>query len=439
MNQRPYSFLFSIVMHGVAIALVALGIIFAPRVKTPVIHERYAIRHLELHSPDFQNQQAAKGGVEAPRPRAAEHKAAPGGNKAKLPPVLRQQVAQAEPARQTLVQPDIPKPVKLPAETPVPTVVVWDAQIAPVKSILAPLPERPSIADVKPSIQRPNASRKLADFAFAPTDTATLPQPIIATTTSPIVIRGPQTTPAAAVTTANGSAQATSAAVMSLSDLQLANGDIALPPINESAASDSQGGLDAGRPGGGAGTGQGGGDSGNSSNPAAGVPGANGTGQGTRLTTTHVKAPKTGQFGAVIVGSTLEDKYPETGQIWSGRLAYTVYIHVGLAKSWILQYSLPREDEIDETGKVEHIEAPWPFNIVRPNLAPGAINADALMVHGFVNQAGRFEALGVVFPPGFEQAQFVIDSLAQWQFRPATQNGHEVKVEVLLIVPEEPQ
>jgi hypothetical protein len=112
---------------------------------------------------------------------------------------------------------------------------------------------------------------------------------------------------------------------------------------------------------------------------------------------------------------------------------------VGLAKSWILQYSLPREDEIDETGKVEHIEAPWPFNIVRPNLAPGAINADALMVHGFVNQAGRFEALGVVFPPGFEQAQFVIDSLAQWQFRPATQNGHEVKVEVLLIVPEEPQ
>jgi hypothetical protein len=73
---------------------------------------------------------------------------------------------------------------------------------------------------------------------------------------------------------------------------------------------------------------------------------------------------------------------------------------------------------------------------VRPNIAPGSIDADALMVHGFVNQAGRFEALAVAFPPQFAQAQFVLNSLAQWQFRPATQNGQDVKVEVLLIIPE---
>jgi hypothetical protein len=83
-----------------------------------------------------------------------------------------------------------------------------------------------------------------------------------------------------------------------------------------------------------------------------------------------------------------------------------------------------------------HIGAPWPYSIVRPNIAPGAIDADALMVHGYVNQAGRFEALAIAFPPAFAQAQFVLDSLSQWQFRPATQNGKNVRVEVLLIIPE---
>jgi hypothetical protein len=45
--------------------------------------------------------------------------------------------------------------------------------------------------------------------------------------------------------------------------------------------------------------------------------------------------------------------------------------------------------------------------------------------------------LAVVFPPEFAQAQFVLNSLSQWQFRPATQNGQDIKVEVLLIIPEE--
>jgi hypothetical protein len=58
------------------------------------------------------------------------------------------------------------------------------------------------------------------------------------------------------------------------------------------------------------------------------------------------------------------------------------------------------------------------------------------MIHGFVNQDGHFEGLAIAFPPDFAQAQFVLSSLAQWQFRAATQNGQNVKVEVLLIIPE---
>ena len=66
-----------------------------------------------------------------------------------------------------------------------------------------------------------------------------------------------------------------------------------------------------------------------------------------------------------------------------------------------------------------------------------SIDADALMIHGYVNDSGHFETLSVVFPPQFPQAKFVLDSLEHWQFRPASQNGQVAKVEVLLIIPEE--
>jgi len=147
--------------------------------------------------------------------------------------------------------------------------------------------------------------------------------------------------------------------------------------------------------------------------------------------------PKNGEFGAVVVGASLEEKYPQISGIWNDRIAYTVYLHVGLEKSWILQYSLPRSADAAQAGNIARLEAPWPYNIVRPNIPPGSFNSDAILVHGFVNQAGRFESLGLAFPPDFQQAQFVLNALAQWQFRPATQNGQIEKVEVLLIIPEE--
>jgi hypothetical protein len=58
-------------------------------------------------------------------------------------------------------------------------------------------------------------------------------------------------------------------------------------------------------------------------------------------------------------------------------------------------------------------------------------------VHGFVNTAGKFESLGVAFPPEFRLAQFVMDALNQWKFRPAARDGQAERVEVLLIIPEE--
>jgi hypothetical protein len=238
---------------------------------------------------------------------------------------------------------------------------------------------------------------------------------------------------------------------MSLSDHQMANGAVTLAPINETVASHQPGTLAAGQPrnsapavqanaAGNAGDKGARQDSSDSSGRDGAAQGANGgLGQGYHPSTAHITLPKEGQFGAVVVGSSLEEKYPETAELWSGRMAYTVYLHVGLVRSWILQFSLSRAADAAQAGSIAHIEAPWPYNIVRPNIAPGAIDADALMIHGIVTRAGRFQSLAVVFPPQFPQAQFVLNSLAQWQFRPATQNGQNVDVEVLLIIPEEPE
>jgi hypothetical protein len=60
-----------------------------------------------------------------------------------------------------------------------------------------------------------------------------------------------------------------------------------------------------------------------------------------------------------------------------------------------------------------------------------------LMVHGFVDEAGHFESLALVFPPQFSQTRLLLQALQQWKFRPAKHNGQIAKVEVLLIIPED--
>jgi len=185
----------------------------------------------------------------------------------------------------------------------------------------------------------------------------------------------------------------------------------------------------------------GGGGSGSQNSIASGADGgtSNGSGIGNnpQASTMHITLPKDGQFGVVVVGSTLSEQYPEIVGIWSSRLVYTVYLHVGLGKNWILQYSLPRTTEAIAGGNPTRPEAPWPYDILRPHLAPEDFNSDAIMVHGYINLAGRFEHLSCVFPSEFPQAKFLLNALEQWQFRPARENGQLAAVEVLLIIPEE--
>jgi len=156
---------------------------------------------------------------------------------------------------------------------------------------------------------------------------------------------------------------------------------------------------------------------------------------GNEASVVRITLPKDGQYRVVVVGSSAMEERPEIAEIWGRRLAYSVYLQVGLSKNWILQYSLPRDEEAVAGGNAGHLEAPWPYEIVRSNLANP--QEEAIMVHGFVTTEGHLDQLAIVFPPQLAQASILLSALKQWQFRPAFQNGRQARVEVLLIIPAE--
>jgi len=457
--RRPMYFLASILIHGGVISLIWFGIASIPQVDTQAVTAHSMVRSIDLKTPHADAQAANNGIVDYPSSRRAAPRPAAESNDARRSSL--RLVAKAQPGRQTLIQPDVADPVRIQEDVPVPMVALWTPSKMPVKEIVAPAREEPAASNATPSLERPNEETTLADVNLAASKAA---EPNIATptsTTSPVVVDRPEQLQQAPQTISQSDAPPAPATVLSLSDLEMKEGTITLPPVNERARAEAQGELAPGkaqqaetdRSGTGRGAdGRAGTDiteetetptaphaSGPEGEPNGGRKGyASGAEQSARLGTqqssTAISLPRDGRFSAVIVGSSLADQFPEVKGIWSSRMAYVVYVHVGLARSWILQYSLTGDDEA-VGGAVMRLDSPWPYNIVRPNLAPNAIESDALMVHGLVNTSGRFEALRIVFPQAFSQADFVLGALEKWQFRPAMQNGNAISVEVLLIIP----
>ena len=438
LNRQPSSILFSVLAHIAVVGLIFLVIATAPKIKPTKIAERYVVRHLDLESLESEMQRAREE-VKPPSTHAPVHAPSAAEKSVEAPQPVLHVALQAPQGKQTLIQPDIPKPVALNVEIPVPKLVIWSGKPVQVKTITPPPPAKPMVTNFKPSVLRPNNEQNLAEVPLSANALAVHTRPVLTGTTAPIVVSGPKPTPPAPLTTAKSAGQATPAAILSLSDQQMAKGPVNLPPVNSSASKPAQGTLTQAKPQEQAGHGS------QNDNPAKASSGANagstqasseqrGVGLENYAHAAHITKSKDGQFGSVVAGSALQDKFPEMTGLLSGKMSYSVYIPVGLPKNWVLEYSLPRAGEV--AGNVSRLDAPWPYDIVRPNIAPGSIDADALMVHGYINLEGRFEALTIAFPPQFAQAQFVLSKLSQWQFRPATQNGQNVKVEVLLIIPE---
>jgi hypothetical protein len=474
-RRGPSGILVSALVH---VAVIGLGYAYlrqAVRLTDLIANQRYNVRLINVQSPHLPRMRSGGSGGGTPDIAAAiMHATGPAGQ----PSPLIHEVVRPIRAAQTLVQPDLP-PDLLAKQVPLPQVLIWSAGHTPAVTITPP-PPQPVNAPVKyPSLEAPNDQSNIAEVKIAATAISVSALTLPASTTAPMAVKRasqPMQMPALAFAPVG---TATPARVISLSDVQMERGTIALPALNELGAANgvddptAEKGL-AGNNGNGAGkqnagaTGSGNGDrgsdassaGGNGQRAAAGAgaggaaegPGRGGRNAGTgessdgrgigdagtadAASVTEIRQPIDGQFGAVVVGSSLAERYPETMQLWAGRLAYTVYLHVGLEKNWILQYAVVRE-AASVNGDATQPNAPWPYLMERPHLAPGDFNSDAVMVHGRLNTSGHFEALAVVFPSEFSQAQFVLSALRQWRFRPARQDGKIIAVEVLLIIPEE--
>ena len=65
-----------------------------------------------------------------------------------------------------------------------------------------------------------------------------------------------------------------------------------------------------------------------------------------------IRRPSNGTFDAVVVQSNAADQTPEVRQLLTGRPIYTVYVSVGTAKDWALNFCIPGERDISAVGGV---------------------------------------------------------------------------------------
>jgi hypothetical protein len=459
-KRGPSSFAFSVTLHCLVMVWLYFGLRHVPQVNDQSFVRRFTVRLLKEDIQEPPRKRLSPGGSAGqPSQTSVAHTAASGGEPMPTPSATAK-LDELRKHTQTLIQADVPPDVTLLQEVPVPLVVRWTAENALDKAIVLPQPKVLTAADIRASVTRPNREPTLDQVKISATPFKTQAPTLPPSTTTPISVRGPQPAKEAPETASKSLSQPTPAQVISLSDLKLKEGSATIPfanatpntPVSEHPLTPGQsingsqnGNGNPGTVAHGSGTGQNTGTAGDKSNSGngtatalngAGTKGDQGSGSGEGSAFTHIVLPQDGQFGVVVVGSSLADQYPELVNVWGGRLVYTVYLHVGLGKNWILQYSLPQTAEAAASGDVTRPDAPWPYDISRPDLAPTDYNSDAIMVHGFINLTGRFEKLAIAFPTEFAQAKFVLNALQRWKFRPARQNGQLTPVEVLLIIPE---
>jgi len=150
--------------------------------------------------------------------------------------------------------------------------------------------------------------------------------------------------------------------------------------------------------------------------------------------------PSNGNFDVVILQSVTRDDLPGGGGTLSGNPVYTVYLSVGDAREWLLEYCIPAsvnsrassyQVNIDDPGAVS---APYPLLTVIPRNAFELPHPQHIVLHGLLSAAGIFHE---VKAPDTESAlvREVLPLLSQWQFRPALRDKVPVEVEILLIIP----
>jgi hypothetical protein len=94
----------------------------------------------------------------------------------------------------------------------------------------------------------------------------------------------------------------------------------------------------------------------------------------------------------VVVQSTFGNAFPVGAGILAGKPIYTIYVHVGSGRDWILQYCAPASTvatqahaQVVDLGAVSGIQPRYPISTTIPFLKP---RAKYLLVHGVLGAFG---------------------------------------------------
>jgi hypothetical protein len=454
--RRPSPFAVSALLHCGFIAVVVFGFDYSHTDLARPAVRRYSSRLIRLHFPRPASSKSAESTAEQMRG---------GWPRFQIPPL-----PHARAAKQTLLQPDVPTDLTLKQEVRIPSVLLWGQKElpSPVKFITPQpkeIPDPTRSLSVPPSLDVPDHELNVADLKMPTLAFANAPVlPLPPAMTTPLRIRGLEE-PAHQIpqTASRASEQTPPANLISISDIPLLARSIILPPsANQVASFHNSESASAGQ-----GAAQGGGQAieNGAQTPAALTKGSDGaeknaaglgaagpaSGQaslrGDTDTTdrsataglTRITLPKDGKFGVVVMGSSASELYPESAGLLSGKVVYTVYVGVGLRKNWILQYSLPKGSEHSAApGSAAALDAPWPFEMLRPEHL-SKLDPEYVMVHGLVDTAGRLDQLALVFPSELPDKDVLLSALRRWTFRAATEGGQTIAVEVLLIIPRQPE
>jgi hypothetical protein len=138
---------------------------------------------------------------------------------------------------------------------------------------------------------------------------------------------------------------------------------------------------------------------------------------------TRIDLPRDGKPRSNVLGESPE---------MQGRLVSTIYIRVGLKKNWTLEYW--------SQGNTTALDAPWPYTLFRPTNLVLPSDADSLMVSGHLDVEGKLEQLKMLAaPPKWTQSDLLLHALEQWVFRPAAKDGVPTAVDVLFVIPPQPE
>ena len=152
-------------------------------------------------------------------------------------------------------------------------------------------------------------------------------------------------------------------------------------------------------------------------------------------TLTRIELPPHSRPPVSLLGLSVAGQYGEVANQMQARVVSTIYLDMGLKKRWILEYWTAQPDQ---KGGITRLDAPWPYVMLRPKVefSPGE---NVVLIRGVLTTEGQLQDLSPLLPPHRSREDRLFEALAQWKFRPASRNGQPLPVEVLLVIPRQPE